>query len=86
MKKRLKMAFDGWASQFENPPAWRPKIKIINNQVFIDKHLLGIADTECSAMEIGIGSIVVYGDKITDTKTIVIEWPDNAEPYIKEII
>lgn len=86
MKKRLEMAFDGWASQFENPPAWRPELKIVENHVFIDDQLLGIPSSDCSAIEIQVGHIIVYGEKCADTKTIVIEWPYNEEPFIKEII
>lgn len=79
------MAFDGWASQFENPPEWRPNIEIKNNFLYLDGHLLKPSNKKASAISIDIAHIRIYWSNINEISLISIEWPYEAEPYIKKI-
>lgn len=83
MEKRLIMAFDGWACQFENPPAWRPKIQIKNNCIYVDNHKLEHAAKTIEVVSINIDNITIYWENYICK--ICIEWPHDSEPYIDKI-
>lgn len=83
MIKRLNMAFDGWASQFENIPDWRPEITTKDNEILLDGQLLGHVNQKIESINIDIEVVIVYWED--STSLIYINWPYKDKPKIDEI-
>lgn len=84
MENRIKMAFEGWASQFENIPTWRPEIYTKDGQIYLDECCLGDANKKIEALEIVNEGITVYWDE--EGKSIVtVNWEYGKEPQMGSI-
>lgn len=71
-------AFDKWASQFDNPPEWRPALTEHNGHVLLDG--LPLPEKKITATEIEPEAVILMSDHYCTR--VEIDWPFAGPPAI----
>lgn len=75
-------AFDAWASQFDNPPKWRPIIQHCNGHALLDglpipeENKITATDIEPEAVTLMFTGYAC---------TVSIDWPYDGQPHITSL-